>query len=818
MSYAEAYKELVKSNYYAYVHYVHDGLWKPSKAGKFLTNEVQKFIEEETGNAFDILIVSMPPQHGKLQADDTPVLTSEGWKKHGDLKVGDYVYNHKGEKVRVTYVHPKYFANREISFTNGEKIKCHENHEWVVLDRSTCKEKTVETKFMEGNLGNSVIGRGHRYRFLLPLREPIKGERKPLAVPPYVLGVWLGDGKNNGGQICSCKEDIVTLDECRKYYPDGREWVHKDTGVIYRSFRGLYKGLQEYGMCHATRRTEKHIPEEYLTASLEDRLELLAGLLDTDGYLYAKANRYTFTTADKELKETFIDLIHTFGWRTSVYETKPITSTSGIEGKSEYWQICFNPTCEIPCRIERKRIHSFSKQRRIAVSGIREIEPVSGNCITVEGGIYLVGRSMIPTHNSMSITETLPSWYLGRNPTHRVIEVSYSEDFAKLFGRRNKQKIETVGQELFGIELAQYPNSAIEFELSNNVGGMISRGILSGVTGRPANLIIIDDPVKNAQEANSASYRNSVWQEWLMSIRTRLAAGAKVIVIMTRWHEDDLAGRMIAEEKNVRVINLPCECESEDDLLGRDLGEALMPEIGKDDTWLIDFKQGYMTKNGSMAWNAMFQGRPAAMEGNLIKREWWQYYDVLPECPIWIMSVDATFKDKEDNDFVAIQCWAKRETDMYLVDQIRKHLDFTETINAIKSMKGKYPNVRGVYIEDKANGSAIISVLRKTMLGVIAVNPEGGKVSRANAVTPYIEAGNIYLPRFSAFSEDLIDECAAFPNGAHDDLVDCMSQAINKLANYKAKGKKQTETMGTFHNVLSKQKSKIGRGEKIRVI
>lgn len=456
----------------------------------------------------------------------------------------------------------------------------------------------------------------------------------------------------------------------------------------------------------------------------------------------------------------------------------------------------------------------LSKAGRFITSEIQKfIEEDTGNAFD----ILIISEP--PQHGkSMSITETLPSWYLGQHPKHRVIEVSYSEDFAKLFGRRNKQKIEQFGKELFGIELAQFPNSAIEFELSNNVGGMISRGILSGVTGRPANLIIIDDPVKNAQEANSAAYRNNVWNEWLMSIRTRLAAGAKVIVIMTRWHEDDLAGRMIAEEKNVRVINLPCECESEDDLLGRELGEALMPEIGKDDNWLIDFKQGYMTKHGSMAWNAMFQGRPAAMEGNMIKREWWQYYDVLPDCPTWIMSVDATFKDKEDNDFVAIQCWAKHENNIYLVDQIQKHLDFTETINAIKSMKGRYPNVRAVYIEDKANGSAIISVLRKTMLGIIAVNPEGGKVARANAVTPLIEAGNVYLPKFASFSEDLVNECAAFPNGAHDDLVDCMSQGLNKLANYQAKTKKAPDPMGTFYKVFNKPKTKIGKGEKINVI
>lgn len=426
--------------------------------------------------------------------------------------------------------------------------------------------------------------------------------------------------------------------------------------------------------------------------------------------------------------------------------------------------------------------------------------------------------SMPPQHGkSMTITETLPSWYLGRNPTHRVIEVSYSEEFAKKFGRRNKQKIQDHGEKLFGIKLAEYPNSSIEFELSNNVGGMISRGISSGVTGQPANLIIIDDPVKNAQEANSVTFRNNVWSEWQQSIRTRLAAKSKVIVIMTRWHEDDLAGRLIKEEKNVRVINLPCECESEDDLLGRDLGESLMPEIGKDDNWLIDFKQGYMTKHGSIAWNALFQGRPSTMQGNMIKREWWKYYDVLPNCPKWIMSVDAAFKDADDSDFVAIQVWAKSGVNHYLVERLKKHLDFTETVNAVKAFKEKYPKIRGIYVEDKANGSAVISVLRKTIPGVIAVNPEGGKVARVNAVSPLIEAGNVWLPLY-ADTEEFVNECAVFPNGAHDDEVDAMSQALNKLSNYQADLPEPPKPRGTFYNVFNKPVTKIGKGEKIHVI
>lgn len=422
-----------------------------------------------------------------------------------------------------------------------------------------------------------------------------------------------------------------------------------------------------------------------------------------------------------------------------------------------------------------------------------------------------------PQHGkSMTITETLPSFYLGHNPTHRVIEISYSEDFAQLFGRRNKQKIKDFGS-LFGISLASYPNSATEFELDNNVGGMISRGVQSGVTGRPANLMIIDDPIKTAKEANSESYRNMVWNEWQQSFKTRLAAGAKVIVIMTRWHEDDLAGRMIQFEENVKVVNLPCEAE-DNDLLGRERGEALMPEIGKDDDWLVSFKQGYMSKEGSLAWNAMFQGRPAAMEGNLFKREWWQYYDSLPPCYSWIISVDAAFKDGDDNDFVAIQVWAKNKSDIYLVDALKAHLDFTATISAIESFRNRYPQVNAVLIEDKANGSAIIQTLRRTMFGIIPVNPIGGKFSRAQAVTPMIEAGNVFLPKYAAFTEELVNECASFPNAAHDDQVDALTQALTRFRDFRAEPPKSAPINGTFTKHFRKNRSKIGRGEKINVI
>lgn len=392
---------------------------------------------------------------------------------------------------------------------------------------------------------------------------------------------------------------------------------------------------------------------------------------------------------------------------------------------------------------------------------------------------------MPPQHGkSMTVTETLPSWYLGRYPTRRIIQASYNEETAERFCRRNKEKVKEYGKRLFGIEIGQIDRST-EFELTNNVGRMISRGIMSGITGNPANLIIIDDPIKNRQEADSETFRERLWDEWQNTLKTRLAAGAKVILIMTRWHEDDLAGRIINNEANVQIINLPCQAEDMDPL-GRPAGQALAPEIGKDDIWLNEFKAGYVSSQGSRTWLALFQGRPTAEQGNIINRTWWRYYDEPPEMIQVIMSVDAAFKDEETSDFTCIQVWGKRGADMYLIDCINKRMDFPTTLQAIQDTKAKYAKCSMILVEDKANGSAIIQMLRRKIAGIIPINPAGGKVSRVNAVCPAIESGNVWIPNKASWLTDFLDQCSSFPAAKNDDMVDAMSQALNRFIFFSA--------------------------------
>ena len=393
-----------------------------------------------------------------------------------------------------------------------------------------------------------------------------------------------------------------------------------------------------------------------------------------------------------------------------------------------------------------------------------------------------------PQHGkSLTVTETFPSWYVGKYPDRRCIIACYNDDFAGKFGRRNKGKIEEYGQFIFDIKLKK--SSDRDMEISNHNGSIITRGIMSGITGNSGDLIIIDDPIKNRQEADSPTYRERLWEEWMNSIKTRTQANTKIIIIQTRWHEDDLSGRVIENENYVEVLNIPVEAE-ENDMLGRQVGDALCPEIGKGNEWLQAFKQSYIndaTSGGIRTWNALYMGRPTSAEGNMFKREWWKYYNKLPDnIQLLGISVDATFKDSDTSDFVAIEVWGKLNGDYYLIDLIKKRMDFPETLRAIRYMADKYPNKHSILVEDKANGSAIISMLKHEIGGIIPITPKESKIARANAITGIVEGGNVYLPEYADFTGEFVEEFASFPNGAHDDVVDACTQFINKFKFYQA--------------------------------
>jgi len=408
----------------------------------------------------------------------------------------------------------------------------------------------------------------------------------------------------------------------------------------------------------------------------------------------------------------------------------------------------------------------------------------------------------------MTISETFPSWFIGRQPGRKVILTSYGDALARRFGKANRKKVEEYGPDVFGVTLEQGSNIVTNWSIDKHNGQMISAGIGGPISGEGADLLIIDDPVKNREEADSPTYREKIWDEWQNTLLTRLQPGAAVIIVLTHWHEDDLAGRLLAQEGDKwKVVSLPAEAE-ENDILGRQPGEPLWPAYGYDNNWLSEKKR----EVGTRVWNALYQQRPAAEGGQILKRHWWRYWchpgqeKTLPPVTVKLpdeeggdylqiepqplprrfdkvaQSWDMAFKDTKSSAYVAGQVWGRQGANKYLLDQTRDKLDFIKTIRAVESLTLKWPTAKAKWIEDKANGPAVISALRNKgkISGLIPVQPEGSKESRAHAVSPECEGGNVFLPHphLAPWVEAFIEELAAFPHGTYADQVDAATQAL----------------------------------------
>lgn len=390
---------------------------------------------------------------------------------------------------------------------------------------------------------------------------------------------------------------------------------------------------------------------------------------------------------------------------------------------------------------------------------------------------------MPPRHGkSELVSRYFPAWYIGTFPDNRIILASYEADFAASWGRKSRDLLEEHGPSLFGVKVSSDSSAASRWDIEGHEGGMTTAGVRGPITGKGAHIAIIDDPVKNDQEAMSQTYRDATWDWYRATFSTRIQDDGAFILVMTRWHEDDLAGRLLKAQAEGgdkwEVLSLPALAE-ENDALGREPGAALCHELFTEHTL-----ERTKIRLGSYWWGALYQQYPSPAEGGIIKRGWWKFYKQAPaKFDEVIQSWDCAFKDLSTSDYVVGQVWGRVAADKYLLDQVRAKMDFPATIAAVRSLSAKWPAARAKLVEDKANGPAVIATLKREISGLIAVEPEGGKVVRAQAVSPDIEAGNVYLPDSSIapWIHDFIEECSAFPNGAHDDQVDAMSQALNRL-------------------------------------
>jgi len=311
-------------------------------------------------------------------------------------------------------------------------------------------------------------------------------------------------------------------------------------------------------------------------------------------------------------------------------------------------------------------------------------------------------------------------------------------------------------------------------------------GVGGDLTGRGADLLLIDDPIKNWEEAYSSSRRQAIWDWWQSTAYTRLEPTGSVILIMTRWHEDDLTGRFLrdmeAGGEKWDLLRLPAIADDPNDALGRAIGEPLWAQ-----RYSADRLARIERAVGPLVWAGLFQQRPHPVGGGLFDADDWVYYDEAPSGRTafdqQIISVDCAFKDLKTSDYVVIQVWGIKGAGAWLLHQIRDRLDVGRTAEAIARVARDYPEATAKYIEDKANGPAVIQLLRQHVGGLIAVNPIGSKQARAAAISPYQKAHNLHLPNphRNPWVQGFVAEHESFPNGRFDDQVDATSQGISQV-------------------------------------
>jgi len=387
--------------------------------------------------------------------------------------------------------------------------------------------------------------------------------------------------------------------------------------------------------------------------------------------------------------------------------------------------------------------------------------------------------NMPPRHTKSEFASfLLPSWMVGRNPKLKIIQTTHNAELAVRFGRKAKNLIDSEDyQKIFSTTLQEDSKAAGRWETAQG-GEYFAAGVGGAITGRGADLLIIDDP-HSEQDAMSKTALESAYEWYTSGPRQRLQPGGKIVLVMTRWSTKDLTGLLLANQKEAKsdqwhVVEFPALMDH----------GPVWPEY-----WNTEELEKVKATLPVGKWNAQWMQAPTSEEGAIIKREWWNVYkkETIPPLQHVIQSYDTAFLKKESADYSAITTWGvfypneDSPANLILLDAMKGRYEFPE-LRRLALQQYKYWQPESVIIEAKASGLPLTYELRQMDIPVINFTPSRGhdKHARVNAVAPLFESGIIWAPE-QKFADEVIEECAAFPNGDHDDLVDSMTQAVMRF-------------------------------------
>lgn len=760
------------------------------------------------------MIVQMPPQHGKEISDNQIVATTKGIKKHGDLIVGDYVFGRDGTPVKVLWVSEKTRSEYVVSFSDGAKIECHGNHEWTVYNRFRQKEETIETKHMASStIYNGDGKRGSRYKYQVDSNVCVMFDSRNVDLDPYVLGAWLGDGDSSCGIIHIGNNDVEIIGNSTYKFKESkgtttRKFYSPELNILLKN-NGLIKN--------------KHVPDMYKYNSVEVRKNVIAGLIDTDGYVYHRNGRITISNTNKRIIDDAAFILRSLGQSVVVCEFKPRVSSSGIVGKKIVYQLCFNPTMTFPTKVKRKKITKLSINKKRAIVSIERKEGLGyGNCIQVDGGIYLVGDTFIPTHNSEGSSRKLPAFILGLNPDKKICIGSYAATIARDFNRDVQRIIDTPryrelfpGTYLNGSNVVTMANTYLRnsdvIEMVGHKGLLRVVGRGGSLTSKTVDVSILDDVYKDYAEGNSPIVRNAAWKWYTTVVRTRLHNDSQELIVFTRWHDDDLIGRIEKSGETVidikswdDVKNIPAGAWVRINFEGLKTGEPTEIDPREPGAALWDRRHSRAKLEGQRAldpvqFQCLYQGNPGNAEGKLYRNPFRTYVDK-SEWGTYVRSGNYTDVADEGDDFTFSACydvyksgneaWNEQKkrfepilyaliTDMVFTQENTEITAVTvpEMINRCGTQKA--------WIESNNGGAGFEKLIRKKIKAISepfyqGANKESRIITNSASVNAQIIMPLGWEERFPKIHEHVTGFLRDFPANEHDDPEDGLTGIYEK--------------------------------------
>lgn len=766
---------------------------------KFAHGEIQK------------MIVQMPPQHGKALPIDTPILTTNGWKKHGELQPGDYVFGDDGKTKKVIANFGKYeWHTQKVIFADGNEMVAAKEHEWKIFaDRDNHKGRNEELQETQ----NLLKGR-HRRSPYIKADAVLDMPKKILPIDPYVLGLWLGDGLSAQGVIVSGDED-------KEHYQSIGEVRRVDPGYYRCLIKGLTKKLRVNGLLY-----NKHIPVPYLLASKEQRYELLRGLMDTDGSVDVKG-RCEFCQMEGRLATDVYVLLRSLGFKPTMHKYDAILNGRNVGKKV---RIMFSPNKDqIIFKLARKqnRIVGKTQQDRsdkskFFIKEVKEHHNDIVNCIQVDGGMYLAGLDLIPTHNSEGSSRMLPSFILGLDPDKKICIGSYAATIARDFNRDVQRIIDTPRyKELFpktflnGSNAVTMSNTYLRnsdvIEMVGHNGSLRVVGRGGSLTSKTVDVSILDDVYKDYAEGNSPIIRNAAWKWYTSVVRTRLHNDSQELIVFTRWHDDDLIGRIEKSGETIiditswdDIVNIPVGAWVRINFEGLKVGEPTEIDPREAGMALWDKRHSREKLEAQRAldpvqFQCLYQGNPGSAEGKLYRNTFRTYVDKT-EWGTYVRSGNYTDVADEGDDFTFSACYdvyksgneawneqTKRfEPILYalITDMVCTQENTEVTSVTIPEMINRC-GTQKAWIESNNGGSGFEKVIRKKIKAISepfyqGANKESRIITNSASVNAQIIMPYGWEERYPKIYEHLTGFLRDFSANAHDDPEDGLTGIYEK--------------------------------------